>query len=116
MLRETSIGWFKKEFAQSLIRSTWQMGYAGVTTRGQERNQWIAVLRRLWDFIPIVGEYWVPFLFHFDFVDQASGEQVMTSQKQIAFRDRYTVDVPDSRLDFRVAASMAVALDALQSR
>ena len=27
-----------------------------------------------------------------------------------------TVTVPDQRLDFRVAASMAVALDALQSR
>jgi len=28
----------------------------------------------------------------------------------------YTVSVPDQRLDFHVAAAMAVALDALQSR
>ncbi|MFD1533884.1 hypothetical protein [Pseudonocardia aurantiaca] len=29
---------------------------------------------------------------------------------------RYTVMVPDQRVDFRVAAAMAVTLDALQSR
>ena len=30
--------------------------------------------------------------------------------------DRYDVTVPDPRVDFRLAAAMAVALDALQSR
>jgi hypothetical protein len=30
--------------------------------------------------------------------------------------DRYRVSVPDQRVDFRVAASLAVALDALMSR
>jgi hypothetical protein len=58
----------------------------------------------------------VPFVFHFDFVDEATGQVVMISERQKAIRDRYTVTVPDPRLDFRVAASMAVALDALQSR
>jgi uncharacterized protein YxjI len=110
------IGWFKKEFAQSLLRSTWQLTYDGVTARGQERNQTVAILRRIWDFIPLVGEIWIPFLFHFDFVDQATGQQVMSSQRAASVRDRYTIGVPDPRLDFRVAASMAVALDALQSR
>ena len=70
----------------------------------------------MWDFIPYVGDVWVPFVFHFDFVDTATGAPVMISERQKAVRDRYTVTVPDSRLDFRVAASMAVALDALQSR
>jgi len=40
----------------------------------------------------------------------------MSSERIWAIRDRYEVTVPDSRLDFRVAAAMAVALDALQSR
>jgi len=40
----------------------------------------------------------------------------MSSQRIPAIRDRYTITVPDPRLDFRVAAAMAVALDALQSR
>jgi hypothetical protein len=45
-----------------------------------------------------------------------TGAPVLTSERQKAIRDRYTVTVQDPRLDFRVAASMAVALDALQSR
>ncbi len=111
-----AIGWFKKEFATSLIRSTWQMTYNGVQTRGQERRPAIAILRRVWEFIPVVGDLWIPFVFHFDFVDQATGQTVMTSERKKTIRDRYVITVPDTRLDFRVAASMAVALDALQSR
>jgi hypothetical protein len=37
-------------------------------------------------------------------------------ERKISVRDRYRVSVPDQRLDFRVAAAMTVALDALQSR
>lgn len=110
-----AIGWFKKDFVNSLMRSTWHMRYDGVEVMGQERNATVAVLRRIWDFIPVVGEIWIPFLFHFDFVDSA-GNVVMTSERKAQIRDYYTVMVPDERLDFRVAASMAVALDALQSR
>lgn len=109
------IGWFKKEFAASLLRSSWQLTYDGVVARGQERRPVVAILRRIWDFIPVVGEIWIPFVFHFDFVDQA-GQTVLVSERQKTVRDRYTITVPDPRLDFRVAASMAVALDALQSR
>ena len=112
----TIIGYFKKEFAASLIRSTWQMSYDGVQARGQERRPLIAVLRRVWDFIPVVGEVWVPFVFHFDFIDLATNQPVMISERKKSIRDRYVVTVPDPRLDFKVAASMAVALDALQSR
>jgi hypothetical protein len=110
------IGGFKKDFATSLIRSTWHLTYNGVQARGQERRPGIAILRRVWDFIPVVGEVWIPFVFHFDFVDQATGQTVMTSERKKTIRDRYVITVPDPRLDFRVAASMAVALDALQSR
>ena len=63
-----------------------------------------------------IADVWVPFVFHFDFVDTATGRTVLVSERRKAVRDRYTVTVPDPRLDFRVAASMAVALDALQSR
>jgi hypothetical protein len=73
-------------------------------------------LRRVWDFIPLLGEVWVPFVFHFDFLDLATGHLVMTSERRKSIRDRYVISVPDPRLDFRLAASMAVALDALQSR
>jgi uncharacterized protein (DUF4415 family) len=110
------IGWFKKEFAASLLRSTWRLTAPGLAARGQERRPLIALLRRVWDFLPVVGDVWVPFVFHFDFVDEQTGHPVLTSERRKSLRDRYVVTVPDPRLDFRVAAAMAVALDALQSR
>jgi uncharacterized protein YxjI len=110
------LGYFRKEFGASLLRSTWHLEAPGLSAVGRERSQWVAILRRVWDFIPFLGDVWVPFVFHFDFVDTAGGAPVLTSERVWAVRDRYDVTVPDPRLDFRVAASMAVALDALQSR
>jgi hypothetical protein len=110
------LGYFRKQFGTSLLRSTWDLSTPTLNAVGRERRQLIAILRRIWDFIPYIGDVWVPFVFHFDFVDTATGAPVMTSERQKAIRDRYTVTVPDPRLDFRVAAAMAVALDALQSR
>jgi len=115
------IGWFKKEFGASLLRSTWTLRTPGVgappvEARGRERRPVLAVLRRVWTVIPYIGDVWVPFVFHFDFVDTAGGAPVLTCERQRSVRDRYDVTVTDPRLDFRVAAAMAVALDALQSR
>jgi hypothetical protein len=110
------LGMFSKQFGASLLRSTWNLSVPGLNAVGQERRPVIAILRRIWDFIPYIGDIWVPFIFHFDFVDTATGATVMVSERRKAIVDRYTVTVPDPRLDFRVAASMAVALDALQSR
>ena len=110
------LGMFSKEFGASLLRSAWLLSAPGVEAVGQERSQFIAILRRVWNFIPYLGDIWVPFVFHFDFVDKATGQPVLTSERKVSIRDRYTVTVPDPRVDFRIAASMAVALDALQSR
>ena len=110
------LGYFRKEFRKSLLRSTWSLSGPGLEATGNERNAFIAELRRVWELIPYLGEVWVPFIFHFDFVDRNTAQVVMSSERTMSIRDRYTVDVPDQRLDFRLAASMAVALDALQSR
>jgi hypothetical protein len=110
------LGYFRKDFAASLLRSTWHLSAPGIDAVGQERRPVIAILRRVWDFIPFIGDIWVPFVFHFDFTDKATGAPVLTSERQKTVRDRYTITVHDPRLDFRVAAAMAVALDALQSR
>jgi uncharacterized protein YxjI len=111
-----SLGYFSKAFGASLLRSTWNLAAPGITAVGRERNQFIAILRRIWDLIPNIGDVWVPFVFHFAFGDSATGRPVLTSERVWAMRDRYDVTVPDPRMDFRVAAAMAVALDALQSR
>ncbi|MBK9476092.1 MAG: hypothetical protein IPL94_07550 [Tetrasphaera sp.] len=114
-----AIGFFKKQFGASLLRSTWDLQTPdGLTSVGQERNQTIAVLRRIWDIIPIVGGIPVPFLFHFDFV-AGDGTRVLSSMRKAGLRDTYRLELPEVngwRIDWRVAAAMGVALDALQSR
>jgi hypothetical protein len=112
----TPLGYFTKDFGASLLRSTWHLAAPGIDAIGQERRPILAIVRRIWDFIPFLGDIWIPFVFHFDFVDKATGQLVLVSERQPAIRDRYLVTVLDPRLDFRVAAAMAVALDALQSR
>lgn len=110
------IGWFKKEFGKSLFRSSWQLSGAGVDADGTERNPTVAIVRRVWEFVPFVGEIPLPFIFHFDFTDRGTGQTVLSVERKISVRDRYHVTVQDQRLDFRVAAAMTVALDALQGR
>ena len=106
------IGWFRKDFGKSLLRSTWHLGANGIEAVGRERSPGVAIGRRLWE---MVTDFPSPFVFHFDFVDQ-NGEVILTSERRRSLRDRYDVTVPGARLDGRVAAAMAVALDALQSR
>jgi uncharacterized protein YxjI len=104
----TPIGMFRKDFKASLLRSTWNVSAAGrPEMRGQERSQFVALLRRFSDisFIP----------YHFDFA-RADGSVAFSVEKKWGLRDRYTVSVWDPSLDWRVVAAMAVALDALQAR
>jgi hypothetical protein len=111
----SSIGSFRKDFGKSLLRSTWHLDAPGVQAVGTERSSGVALARRAWEFLPVVNNLPSPFLFHFDFMDQG-GQLVMSSVRRRALRDRYDVTVPGARIDGRVAAAMAVALDALQSR
>jgi uncharacterized protein YxjI len=101
------IGFFKKDFGASLLRSTFHIEGPGYTGTGRERNQLVGLLRRFTelDFIPV----------HFDFVD-SEGKPLFSVERKMSIGDRYRVSVPDQRVDFRVAASVAVALDALMSR
>lgn len=101
------IGFFRKDFGKSLMRSTFHVEGPGYAGTGQERNMVVSVLRRFTDlsFLPV----------HFDFVDP-NGASLLTSDRKFSVGDRYHVTVPDQRVDFRVAAAIAVALDALLAR
>jgi uncharacterized protein YxjI len=101
------IGFFRKDVAASLLRSTFHVEGPGYTGTGQERNMAVGLLRRFTDlsFLPV----------HFDFHD-GQGRVLLTSQRRFSVGDRYDVTVPDQRVDFRVAAAVAVALDALLAR
>ncbi|MEU2612948.1 hypothetical protein ABZ570_15420 [Micromonospora sp. NPDC007271] len=104
----TPIGLFRKDFAQSLLRSTWHVEQAGLPqVTGQERSLPVALLRRFVDSLS-----WLPY--HFDFV--AGGQPVFTVVKKWGLRDRYLVEIQHPQIDRRLVIAMAVALDALQSR
>ena len=101
------IGFFRKDFGASLLRSTFHLEGPGYSGTGQERSQLVALVRRFMD---------IPFLaIHFDYVDSA-GNPLVTIERQATVRDKYTVHVPDQRVDFRVAAAVAVGMDALMAR
>jgi hypothetical protein len=101
------IGFFRKDFAASLLRSTFHLEGPGYAGTGRERSQVVALLRRFGD---------IPFLpIHFDYAT-ADGQPLLSVERQGTVRDRYTVRVPDARVDFRVAAAVAVAMDALMAR
>lgn len=101
------IGHFQKNFGASLLRTTFTLGAPGLNAVGSERSAALGLLRRVVD---------LPVALHFDFTDAQTGALVMTSERRFTLRDRYAVTVPDHRLDFRVAAAMAVGLDVLLDR
>jgi hypothetical protein len=113
------IGWFKKEFRKSLARSTWRLGVPalGLEAVGTERSGAVALIRRVWNLV--LEDVPGPWRFHFDF-RTPDGTLVMSSDRRRALQDVYDLELPatptGSRVDWRVGAAMAVALDALQSR
>ena len=115
----TIIGQLQKAFGKSLLRSTWEILDAdgNLVATAQEQSVAVALLRRFGDFIPFAG--WITnFLpFHFDIA--IDGRVVGTYIRQITIRDSYVMDLSqdtERRIDRRVAAAFAIALDALQSR
>ncbi|MEW1952720.1 hypothetical protein [Terrabacter sp. NPDC080008] len=114
------IGWFKKRFSASPVSSTWTLGLPdGRQFVGRERNTTVAVARRLWEVVPVVGDLPGPFLLHVDFVS-ADGRVALSATTRAGVRGVHRVTLPaqeDGRsIDWRVGMAMAVALDALTSR
>ncbi|MFF5081152.1 hypothetical protein ACFY36_29220 [Actinoplanes sp. NPDC000266] len=102
------IGLFRKNFKESLIRSTWHLEQPGFGDMvGRETNAWVAVLRRF-----VESLSWLPY--HFDFV--IADRPVFSVVKKWGLRDKYVVTIHDPRVDRRLVAAMSVALDALQAR
>jgi hypothetical protein len=103
----SAIGSFQKDFAASLLRSSFHLRAPGLQAYGQERSLLVAVVRRLAE---------VPLPVHLTFRDGSTDAPVLTSERRLGLRDRYAVEVPDERVDFRLAASVAVGVDALLQR
>lgn len=102
------IGHFRKNWKESLLRSTWHLEQPGHgEMKGQETNLAVAVLRRF-----VESLSWLPY--HFEFV--LGDRPAFSVVKKGGLRDRYLVTIHDPRLDRRLVTAMAVALDALQAR
>ncbi len=113
------IGSLQKVFGASLLRSSWRLldasGY--VVATAQESSLFMAVLRRMWGFVPLLNN--VPFFLPFHF-DIAIDDQTVGRYRRLwALRDRYELDLSGDvqrRIDRRVALAFTIALDALQDR
>lgn len=110
------VGHLRKQGAASLLRSTWQLEQPGLPpVVVQERSVAIALLRRLFELLPYLGDLPVPWVFHFDGTDP-SGRTVLTHTRLWGLRDRYVLEVHDDALDGRLAIALAICLDAMQKR
>jgi hypothetical protein len=103
----------RKDGKASLLRSTYRVELpSGDLVVGQERGQTKAVLRRV---VGVASDFPWPFAIHFDFADQA-GRPVLAVERQMRLRDVYRIAVSDGGLDWRVAAALAVTVDAFMNR
>ena len=108
----TVLGTLRKDAMASLARSTYRLSTPQGELVGTERSLWQALARRALD---VVGDF--PWLLplQFDFAP-AGGPPVLTVDRSFRLRDVYRVQVADDRLDWRLAAACAVAVDAFMNR
>jgi uncharacterized protein YxjI len=109
------VGALRKRGAASLLRSTWELDQPGLPpVVVSERSMAVALLRRIWELVPFLGDVPVPWVFHFD-GRTPSGEVVLTHTRRWGLRDRYVLEVSPP-YDARLAIALAICLDALQKR
>jgi len=111
----------KKEFKKSFVSSTWSI-YRDAQLQKPvfkvaEKNTAMALLRRIWELIPV--ENFIPFPFKFHFSILAGDKIVGEYTKLTLFRDHYAFYLDEkhaSELDEHAWMIFAVLLDAMQSR
>ena len=111
------IGVLGKVFGKSLLRSTWSIMDADEQELAvaKERSVPVAILRRVIDAVPY-GDF-IPIPFHFTI--DAAERHIGDLNRRFGIRDTYDLDVGgdvERRIDRRLAVSLGIALDALQSR
>jgi uncharacterized protein YxjI len=101
-----TLGTFRKDFAKSLLSSTYHFEQPGLgTITGSERSLAIALVRRfVFSSLP----------YHFDFV--RDGQVAFSVNRKFSLRDKYLITINDPQVDRRAVIAVAVALDALQAR
>lgn len=115
------IGAIRKKFGSSLLRSTWEILHNGdIYLTVQERSVALAIMRRLWSFVPIIGDLPFFFKFHFDFLLGNPPQVVANYNKLTLLRDHYKLEVINDELlrtvGWQTLIAQAILLDALQGR
>ena len=112
------IGVLEHHFGKSLLRTTWRIRSPAdeELAVAQEKNQLLAIARRVVDFVPYGELVPIPydFLLH-------SGERELGhfTRKFMSLRDVYTLDLSgdqEKRIDRRLGIALGIGLDALQNR
>ena len=113
------VGYCRKAFGASLLRSTWQVYDAGDTLlfEAKEKSLAVAVVRRVLQFIPDIGDF--ANFFPFNFIFLRSGN-IVGSHHRVwgTLVDRYALEVTDALKDCdrRLLLALGILLDALQDR
>ena len=118
--KDQPLGAIRKNFGSSLLRSTWEILHNDeLYITVQERSVPLAVMRRIWGFVPIIGDLPFFFKFHFDFLS-AQSQQVASYNKLTLLRDHYKLEIIDDKVldavGWQTLVAQAVMLDALQGR
>jgi uncharacterized protein YxjI len=112
------IGVLEHQFRKSLIRTHWRILTPAdeELAVAQEKNAFLAVARRVVDFVPY-GE-WLPI--PYDFLVHAGDRELgHFTRRFLALRDTYTLDLSgdhEKRVDRRLGIALGIGLDALQNR
>jgi uncharacterized protein YxjI len=113
------IGQLAKVFGRSLLRSTWRIYDAegNEIAWARERSMLVAIFRRIFEWIPFIGEFAFPIPYHFDYY--VGDDRIGGLERILGIRDRYRLDVSgdtDRAIDRRIVIALAVGMDALQAR
>jgi uncharacterized protein YxjI len=115
------VGVLGKVFGKSLLRSTWSVLDAAEQELAiaKERSVPIAILRRVIDVVPYGDFVPIPFHFTIDTVVDGTDRHLGDLNRRFGVRDTYDLDLSgdvERTIDRRLAISLGIALDALQSR
>jgi hypothetical protein len=97
------VGSFRKQAARSLLRTTFVLEAEGLAGTAQERSGFLALERRLSSDTPTRR-------IAVDVVDDVTGQPILSVARAPGERSTYAVDVPDPRVDARLAAAFVVGL------